>query len=63
MNDLQITEWLLEVKAAHRLACDHIREGRLNSALSEVARIEDAARKAGWRLNDLLRPRPTTGES
>lgn len=54
VNDLELTERILEAKAAHSLACGYMRTGELSNMLTELARVEDAARKAGWRVMDLL---------
>lgn len=50
VNDLELTEHMLRIREHHSLACGAVRAGERRRIFESLAKIEDHARKAQWRL-------------
>lgn len=50
LNDLELTEHMLRIREFHSLACGAVREDARRRIFENLAKIEDHARKAQWRL-------------
>jgi len=53
LNDLKLTEHLIEIRKALSSASGSFRAGYLNDMISDLADIEHHARLAGWRALEL----------
>jgi hypothetical protein len=54
INDLELTERLMNVIQLAHQAQNLMRNGKILEAGSKIADAEDEARKAGYRVNDLI---------
>lgn len=55
VNDLELTEHIIRIREAHSLTSGAVRIGELHRALTELSKIEDHARRAQWRILDLIK--------
>jgi len=53
VNDLELTELSVKIAQLQPIVSHFIRIGNLNAALDEGSKLEDAARKLNWRIQEL----------
>jgi hypothetical protein len=54
INDLELTERLMNIIQFAHQAQSLVRNGKIFEASDKIASAEDEARKAGYRVNDLI---------
>jgi len=60
VNDLELNELIMKAHLLLPIVSEHVRQGHLGLALTECSKLEDAVRKANWKIWELTGKGDTT---